>query len=568
MGAFSDGFRNAGDMYDSSEKIKLARQELGIRLKESDSRLATEALGRDTASQALGDQRRLSAATGALADLGNPKAVSNPADLAQTYGMNADQLATAYGQGGATGLKAKLASYDVPDSYDLQDVNTAPKPTAVQLGARSPTSVRDMIGAAMTVAALKGDTATHGQLTDKLTKMDYSDAKASGLKTNLDAIAKDPSLRYEFAKDLTSNAMPITVAGIDPKTKAWSLNIQDPSGKSRTLVLPESKIAEAHALTLLHQDPRFADMATADLDKIDATFGNLVKAHNDVTAKSAEVGNQGTTAGAHVISANAAMASAGAAGLAARGAMIGHVAQANYYNAHADQLNGKAGQEKLVGDLAGQYAGMSDDDQKGAPGQAVARAIAVARAKLTGIPGVGAPKERKVGSVLKNADGGGVALDDNNQPMWNLTATGQKIPLGMTEPDYKTALVKARDAGVMASVGTNGSGETALVYMGADNKPYDNLREAVGAKAPKAGLATPQSAASAAPVPTDPMAIRAAQESSAINRGQIYDLSPEVKQYLAERQTSADNASDAKKSAYANGLRRRDLDTARAYNTR
>lgn len=77
--------------------------------------------------------------------------------IRQTYGLNPAQLSAA-SAGGFTGLQSKLASYDQPDSYDLQNAPAAPRISAAQLQQRPPSQL-DTERALEGLAIAKRDTA-------------------------------------------------------------------------------------------------------------------------------------------------------------------------------------------------------------------------------------------------------------------------------------------------------------------------------------------------------------------------------------------------------------------------
>lgn len=116
-GAFQSGFNMGQNAWNTMQKNALAEQEMQLR---------KEAAARD--AEQFGWRRdsinRENAAAAQYAIDSTGVAPSQLSQIKSTYGMNDQQLGAA-SAGGTAGLKAKLASYDAPDSYDLQSVPPA-----------------------------------------------------------------------------------------------------------------------------------------------------------------------------------------------------------------------------------------------------------------------------------------------------------------------------------------------------------------------------------------------------------------------------------------------------------
>lgn len=85
----------------------------------------------------------------------------------------------------------------------------------------------------------------------------------------------------------------------------------------------------------------------------------------------------------------------------------------------------------------------------------------------------------------KKDDGTEIALDANDDVLFNLLPDGRKAPAGVTATTLKQAENEAKKRGVRAMLGTDGNGKPILAYVGKDGTPYDTLEEAAKAKPAK-----------------------------------------------------------------------------------
>lgn len=107
------------------------------------------------------DWNREDAAVAGLANVQAGVSKDEQGRVAGTYGMTPQQIAAA---GGATGLRTKLASYDAPDSYDLQDAS-APKPAMNAAGLKVAAAKKsDVYGAMGEVALARRDMTGFGNM--------------------------------------------------------------------------------------------------------------------------------------------------------------------------------------------------------------------------------------------------------------------------------------------------------------------------------------------------------------------------------------------------------------------
>lgn len=112
-GAFVSGFKLGGDMYDSAENAK--RQKV---LDERATTLFEEQ--RQDRARAVGLRDQEDAVFTYLQNLNAGVGSADQNQIKQTYGMTPQQTAAGVKDGGMEGLRSKLASYDVPDNYELQ----------------------------------------------------------------------------------------------------------------------------------------------------------------------------------------------------------------------------------------------------------------------------------------------------------------------------------------------------------------------------------------------------------------------------------------------------------------
>lgn len=160
--------------------------------------------------------------------------------------------------------------------------------------------------------------------------------------------------------------------------------------------------------------------------------------------------------------------------------------------------------------IVGAYDALSPEDQAGPKGQGLRNqfnmlnvkdgaAIALGSGR-SGAAGAGGVQKRAV-DMKPNDDGSYTATDKaDGSPLYNMYH-GETMPLGMTVAQFQTDKKAAADAGVSMQVGEN-NGRVEHRFIGADDKPYRTLKEAVAARpidkpASGGGLA-PQSAASKA----------------------------------------------------------------------
>jgi hypothetical protein len=134
MGSFQSGFQMGGDIANQAIRNAMAERELAMK-EAAEGRAATEFQNRQA------DRAREDEAFSNYSNLSGGINRGTQDQLRQTYGMNPQQIAAGLQGGGAAGLQAKLASYDAPDSYDLQSVPAAgvqPRFDASQLKAVDP----------------------------------------------------------------------------------------------------------------------------------------------------------------------------------------------------------------------------------------------------------------------------------------------------------------------------------------------------------------------------------------------------------------------------------------------
>ena len=118
MGAFQSGFQMGGNM--AQQAIENAAREREFELRKAAAEREAEKFNWERTDRAATDSA-LSSFNNLVGGIDKP----TQTQLQGTYGMNPTQITAALRDGGVHGLQAKLASYDVPDSSDLQSVPAA-----------------------------------------------------------------------------------------------------------------------------------------------------------------------------------------------------------------------------------------------------------------------------------------------------------------------------------------------------------------------------------------------------------------------------------------------------------
>lgn len=115
MGAFQSGFQMGGNM--AQQAIENAAREREFELRKAAADREAKRFDLEMADRAATDSA-LSSFNNLVGGIDKP----TQTQLQGTYGMNPTQVTAALRDGGVQGLQAKLASYDVLDSSDLQSV--------------------------------------------------------------------------------------------------------------------------------------------------------------------------------------------------------------------------------------------------------------------------------------------------------------------------------------------------------------------------------------------------------------------------------------------------------------
>ena len=293
--------------YNAGMDRQLHQQELDERKRHGDAERKTQELHQqklaheinklsaiNTAQQAALQGSREAFGLQAPADSGN----AVPPQMSSVVGMALPTQSTARAPVAATGLAGPTAG--------ATPGNAQPDANAKKQAQRK------LLHAQFEYALLRGDPKAQ-DYQDMLAKFDYTDALNAGTAQRRQAIKDHPELVDQWAQRLTSNDMPITHDGVDPKTGIHTLTLMDRKGKPyRFKVSPEQAARADAAYELMHNDPRFADFGQADLDRIDTKLGAMIQTHNAVSAQLNASGNSAYSAQSGRISALADQSRAGA----------------------------------------------------------------------------------------------------------------------------------------------------------------------------------------------------------------------------------------------------------------
>lgn len=288
MGAFQSGFQMGGNI--AQDAMRLAQQERELALREAaDARAAKEFGWRE---QTQADQRAAREAYGNMIGGVGP---DQAARLQQTYGMNPTQTNQALA-GGAAGLRAKLASYDTPDSFDLQNVPDAPAAgmqprfTADQLKTAAPTRMQREQG--LERMALSGlDTTSLRQAQQAQLDLEKNDIASRVMSMKDDELEK-------MAPQVSKSGYPLLYTGKGKGgytfLRTESDGITPVSGSQFTL-----NSSQLRQMALAHElgTAGFGTEALQTLAAAHKDLGDHVKTWNDALTKTATVNNAAVHAG-------------------------------------------------------------------------------------------------------------------------------------------------------------------------------------------------------------------------------------------------------------------------------
>lgn len=434
--------------------------------------------------------------------------------IQQTYGMSPSQVSQAIQNGGAAGLRSQLASYDAPDSYDLQNVPEAPaggvqpgRFTAAQLPTKEPSRM-DMERAMMGLAISRRDMQGMRQSQANMAELQKSEiaSKVMNMKTSdLEALAPD----------INMSGYPMLYTG---KGKGgYTFLKTEADGKTpipgSTFTLNESQLRQ---LAMSHElgSAGFGTEALATLTAAHKDIGEHVAKWNDVQVKAQQANTQSL-----------------------------HAANTDFTNAtnaktmsdlRTEQIRGlRETRENKEASLAlmEKWDALTPEQQNGAEGDALIKQYNMLNVKAGGIvPLQGKGGGKGKGGILsmpveqkKNDDGTYTAFaKDGGRALYN-TLNGEEIPLGMSSDEYLATKKAARDNGVKLVTGEE-NGRLVLKYQGVDGQYYDDVEKARYAKPAKTGGLNTSGAGTANTVNTEPE--KKYVRSKSVRGGYTYTESP------------------------------------------
>lgn len=270
-------------MYDASERNRLLQARLDIE-KAQEARAATDFANRQA------DRQREEEAFSNYTNLSGGINRGTQDQIRQTYGMTPQQIAAGVNNGGAAGLQARLASYDAPDSYDLQNVPAAgiQRFDASQLKAVDPSRLDRERGLEQ-LSVARRDIAGIRESQKAQRGIQIDDITANVMKRPISEIEK-------MAPDINMSGYPLLYTG---KTKnGYSFLKTEADGKTpipgTQFNLNESQLRQ---MALAHElgAGGFGTEAMAALQGAHKDIGEHVGRWNDAQAKVATSNTQAAT---------------------------------------------------------------------------------------------------------------------------------------------------------------------------------------------------------------------------------------------------------------------------------
>lgn len=229
--SFATGFKLGADVGSRRRELALAE--------ERDRRAAEEHGWRKTEQERVAQRERdVDAAFSGLTNLQAGVGVDQQKQVQQTYGMTPRQIADATQQGGFEGLRTRLAGYDAPDSYDLQNVpaNAAPAFQATGLQRVQPTEL-DVEQAMGRIAAAQRDVRGMRESLGNQKKITTETGRKAELK-RINAMS-DEELATSFGQIINPRPDVPAMIGYDPKKKAFTFTSDIPGFPTQVLTRAE-----------------------------------------------------------------------------------------------------------------------------------------------------------------------------------------------------------------------------------------------------------------------------------------------------------------------------------------
>lgn len=284
MGAFQSGFQMGGELANQAVRNEIAQRELAIK-EAAEGRAAEEFKNRQA------DRTREDNAFTNYSNLAGGINQDTQAQVGRTYGMNPAQIAAAVQNGGAEGLRAKLAGYDQPDSYDLQNVPNAPagglqpRFDASQLKATEPSRL-DRERALEQISVARRDTQGIRQSQQAQRTIQIDDITAGVMKRDIADIEK-------LAPDINMSGYPLLYTG---KTKNGYTFLKTQADGKTPIPGSEFKLNESQLRQLaLSHELGAAGFGTEALNSLSAAhkdIGDHVAKWNSAQTQSATTSNQ------------------------------------------------------------------------------------------------------------------------------------------------------------------------------------------------------------------------------------------------------------------------------------
>ena len=283
MAGFADSFAQTfvpayGHSQDRYAAQQNADREFGLRKEYHDAHMAQMAAqekDRQGVRDAFTNYADVSTRTGVMPE--------QQAQVQQTYGMTPEQQAAV--PGGAAGLKAKLTSYDTPDSYDLQKVDPTQAPGFKASGLKVGPTQRELLAAQTRIAMAEKNGAALPSLERQRRELDVTDAFTAD-RDRMTSDAKYATSRHaELAKHVNTNIDRVTYTPPAPGSDGYgygTLAVVSPDGKNSDV----QRLTQSDQHQLLLADHMMnngmVDQAMAIIGKVNAGAAEAVSRSNSM----------------------------------------------------------------------------------------------------------------------------------------------------------------------------------------------------------------------------------------------------------------------------------------------
>ena len=460
MGAFQSGFSMGQSAYQNAQENQL-RREQGDRENEAAKR-ESEKYARVTKIQANTD-----AAEDAVTALRSGVSGAQQGQLTQTYGLKPSQVAASVQQGGAEGLRAKLAGYDQPDAYDMQSAPALSAPSVS--GVAAP---QGLAPARFTAADLKVQQASPYEMERAMGNVAAAKGDMEGLRVS-NLAAKTHLYDETYAKHIKSWGELTDDKKTDLAQKLSESNgfkgygsYVLPSGKSPgymnfmapgkdTIKLSDAETGKLFALSQLMEtdssrarkemdesSDKIRAVAAVAFDKATAgaTLHNTTQFHKDTAISQRISANaSATSARAAVTSAGAAVTTAGAAVTNAGANVQRAQTESDYKNKQIGVIDATQANREVAAEYQDKFSQLTPEEQMGPKGKGLTRLFNLSNAKNGVAVSSREADPGKVMDALKAAVESGAFKTPQEARIYVDQLFGLKKPVPLVNPGLQSA---------------------------------------------------------------------------------------------------------------------------------